>query len=104
MASVQRPVYARRDAAQVNRPVRDIRPVFLRLGLEQVGLDCEHSFVADEATLERGYEMSVHVIRGLLNEIADPAVPFTAARDLSTACVHCGYTTLCGTQWVRKKW
>ncbi|MBL0174798.1 MAG: PD-(D/E)XK nuclease family protein [Ignavibacteria bacterium] len=104
IASLQLPVYALLYAAAKNMPPRDIRPVFLRLGLERVGLDCEHSFVADEATLERGYEMSVHVIRGLLNEIADPAVPFTAARDLSTACVHCGYTTLCGTQWVRKKW
>jgi ATP-dependent helicase/nuclease subunit B len=104
IASVQLPVYALLYAGQVNRPVRDIRPVFLRLGLEHVGLDCEHSFVSDETVLETAYEMSSHVILGLLNEITDPAVPFTAARDLATACVHCGYKTLCGTQWVRKKW
>jgi hypothetical protein len=104
IASLQLPVYALLYAAQVERPLSEIRPVYLRLGLGEVGPAAEHSFVADETRLEDAYDLASQVLEGLLSEIVDPAIPFVPASDLATACVHCGFKTLCGTQWVRKGW
>ena len=104
IASVQLPVYALLYAARTQTPLSEIRPVYLRLGLEEINPAAEHSFVADETLLEAAYALSSQVLEGILNEIVDPEIPFVPATDLDTACVHCGFKTLCGTQWVRKKW
>ena len=104
IASLQLPVYALLYAAQTQRSLGEIRPVYLRLGLGEMSPAAEHSFVSDESLLEDAYALASQVLEGLLSEIVNPAIPFLPAADLTTACVHCGFKTLCGTQWVRKRW
>jgi len=44
------------------------------------------------------------IIRRLLDEITDEEHPFLPPAHLDTACLYCSFKTMCGTQWVRKKW
>lgn len=44
------------------------------------------------------------ILRGLIDEIKSPDIPFAPPIDLKDVCPDCDFRALCGTEWVERPW
>ena len=72
--------------------------MFLLIGKSVLDRSIEAPLYADEAQAARESPRLKAVIRGLLEEIVSPDVPFGPTADRKTACPLCDFSGLCGTQ------
>lgn len=102
IGSLQLPCYVMIYAGKNNIALRSINAAYLMLGRSVVSRDIEVPLFGDD-NAEEVYDKLTTVIRTLLKEITDPAVPFVPAHDMKRSCPDCDFRFICGTQWIVKK-
>jgi ATP-dependent helicase/nuclease subunit B len=103
VGSMQLPVYRILYSHTRNIDRAGLNAMFLMLGMTQMSNNIElplfneagGSSTADSALIEE-------ILFRLLQEIADPSVPFRPTPDKKKNCPICDYTGICGTQWVQR--
>lgn len=99
--SLQLPFYILLYSEKEKRPVEELEALYLLLGRSRIGKEIELPLFKDGAAADLFAPLKTVILR-LLEEIRDPALPFSPAVDLKTTCPGCNYQTLCGTQWILK--
>jgi len=95
--SLQLPFYAHIWANHFSQKPEEIKAILLLLGKNNINKKIEYwPFSEDPAERARQLEMSFEVIRNLLLEIINPAIPFTRELAREESCLYCPYTSLCG--------
>ncbi len=99
VGSLQLPLYLILYSQRHGIKINDLRAMFLLLGRSLISKDIELPlFDIDDGGAN--FDGLKTVIFGLLKEIADPDVPFTAASNRKNNCPKCDFQYICGTQWV----
>jgi ATP-dependent helicase/nuclease subunit B len=99
VGSLQLPVYARIFSDHFSETAERIEPVFLLLGKQRIDSLAEHPlFDADGSRQDEEAALNA-VLKGLLDELVDPASDFLPAEDLTAECPSCPYRSICGTRW-----
>ncbi|HTP12710.1 MAG TPA: PD-(D/E)XK nuclease family protein, partial [Bacteroidota bacterium] len=81
--------------------VQRVRPAYVFLGRTPLSRHIEAEFAEDPSERTENFRIAKEVVFLLMNEIADPSIPFSPTSDLQQHCPTCPFTTLCGTQWVQ---
>jgi hypothetical protein len=76
--------------------------MFLLLGRAVIDNKIELPLFREGDDRQPLFDALMTVMFRLIDEIADPTVPFSATRDKKRACPFCSYSALCGTQWVAR--
>jgi len=99
IGSLQLPFYLILYSERHGINIGDLKGMFLLLGRSSINKEIELPlFDADDDG--SNFDGLKTVIRGLLEEIVDPDVPFTAASNRKNSCPKCDFQYICGTQWV----
>jgi ATP-dependent helicase/nuclease subunit B len=101
IGSIQLPFYLLLHTMQGGGNIRDLEGLFLLLGRASVDRGIELPLFG-ERDPEEAFAAARKVISGLIEEIADPSVPFRPAGDRKGTCPGCDFRYLCGTQWIGK--
>jgi PD-(D/E)XK nuclease superfamily len=99
VGSLQLPVYLQMYAQMTGTATEELDAMFLLLGKSVIGSNIELPLFGDSDP-GQAFEDLKAVTIGLLNEIADPDVPFRPAADRKAVCPECSFRYICGTQWV----
>lgn len=102
IGSLQLPCYVMIYAGKNDLDPRSMNAAYLMLGKTVMGPDIEVLLFADHNAGEV-YDNLSSIVRSLLKEIIDPAVPFVPAHDPKRSCPDCDFRFICGTQWIVKK-
>ncbi len=99
IGSLQLPFYLILYSERYGTRIEDLRGLFLLLGRSVIDRNIELPLFAteEESTIFDGLRT---VLFGLIKEIVDPAVPFTATSKRKTGCPRCDFQYICGTQWI----
>jgi len=103
IGSLQLPIYVLLYAAAQKCDIAGISPAFLILGKNEIDKRIESPLFEKHKSAGEMMSRLEFVIFGLLEELADPALPFVATDNLDEECPRCPFTGLCRTQWVRGK-
>jgi hypothetical protein len=98
--TIQLPFYVLLHSAETGIAPHEIQAMFLLLGRNTLDRGIEVPLFGEGVRPLEAWPALEAVIRGLLDEIASPAVPFRPAEDPSTACRFCDFTGICGSGWV----
>ena len=99
IGSLQLPFYLILYSERHGVKIQDLRGMFLLLGRSLINSDIELALFDTEDESSQ-FEGLTTVISGLLDEIADSAVPFAPASNKKSSCPGCDFQYVCGTQWV----
>jgi ATP-dependent helicase/nuclease subunit B len=99
VGSLQLPVYLQMYAQMTGTATEELDAMFLLLGKSVISRSMELPLFGDSDPVQ-AFEDLKAVTTGLLNEIADPEVPFSPAADRKAVCPECSFRYICGTQWV----
>jgi CRISPR/Cas system-associated exonuclease Cas4 (RecB family) len=99
IGSLQLPVYLMVYTQMMGNAAKNPGAMFLLLGKSVISRDIELPLFAGSDPGESMKDLEAITV-GLLNEIADPLVPFGPAVDSKTSCPGCIFHYICGTQWV----
>lgn len=102
IGSVQLGFYALLYTEGTGEPTENVAPLFLLLGRSYLGPDVELPLFGKSDDPAECFQKVRAVILGLLEEVVDPVMPFTASRDPGRTCPTCDFQPLCGTQWVNR--
>ncbi|MAT38521.1 MAG: hypothetical protein CL946_02830, partial [Ectothiorhodospiraceae bacterium] len=100
IGSLQLPYYIYLYSHATGADPAEIDAGYLHLGSTGMSPECEVLFDREHDG-EDMYPAFERIIRTLVAEITDPAVPFSPAEDLASACEYCEFATLCGTRWLQ---
>ena len=101
IGSIQLPFYLMLYSEQTGKAIRDLNGMFLLLGRSLINREIELPLFTENDGEEK-YGLLKDLLFSLLNEIIDPAVPFTSAVERKKTCPDCSYQNICGTQWIVK--
>ncbi len=101
IGSLQLPVYAMLYRAASGTAYRELAPVYVMLGKENLGGSLESPLFEHDVDIDTVMQDLEGVLTRLVGEIRDPDVPFTATADLKKHCPQCAFRETCGTRWVR---
>ncbi len=99
IGSLQMPCYLMIYAEEKAVAPDTLNGAYLLLGRSVIGRDIELPLFED-GDRQTGCEALRQVIRSLLKEIMDPAIPFMPSTDMKRQCPDCDFRYICGTQWV----
>jgi CRISPR/Cas system-associated exonuclease Cas4 (RecB family) len=99
IGSLQLPFYLILYSERHNIKIEDLRGMFLLLGRSLINKGIELNLFATDDECSK-FDGLRKVIIGLLEEIVDVAVPFTATSNRKNSCPTCDFRYICGTQWV----
>ncbi len=102
IGSLQLPCYVMIYAGRNTITPGSMNATYLMLGRSVMSPDIEIPLFGGDNADEAYDKLSV-VIRSLLKEITDPAVPFVPAHDMKRSCPDCDFRFICGTQWIVKR-
>lgn len=102
VGSLQLPVYAFLYADAFHTDLNTIVPAYLLLGTATIDPSIESPLLPEGSDAQEIFSQLRELVRRLLQEIIDPAIPFVHARDLQKQCPRCPFTGICGTTWVRE--
>ncbi|HSB51554.1 MAG TPA: PD-(D/E)XK nuclease family protein, partial [Dissulfurispiraceae bacterium] len=102
IGSLQLPFYVLLHKESTGSGIESLNGLFLLLGRSAIDRRIELPLFRDSDRRADLFDRLASVIFGLLNEIQDPATPFSAAREKKEACPGCAFAALCGTQWVAR--
>ncbi|HYA26638.1 MAG TPA: PD-(D/E)XK nuclease family protein [Thermodesulfovibrionales bacterium] len=101
IGSLQLPFYLLLYSEHYGIGIGDLRGMFLLLGKSSIDKEIELPLF-DEDDGYANFDKLKTVLLGLLKEIVEPDVPFTAASDRKNSCPKCDFQHICGTQWVTR--
>lgn len=101
IGSLQLPFYLMLYLEHAGKTIRDVNAMFLLLGRSLINTEIELPLFTENDGEEK-YDLLKDLLFRLLNEITDPAVPFTSAPERKKTCPDCSYQYICGTQWIVK--
>jgi len=97
ISSLQLPFYTHIWANHFGLKPEEIKAILLLLGKNNLNKKIEYwPFSEDPAERSRQLAMSFEVIKNLLLEIINPALPFSHELAREESCPYCPYTSLCG--------
>lgn len=100
IGSFQLPLYLLLLRESTGQPIEGLNGMFLLLGRAVIDNKIELPLFREGDDRQPLFDALMTVMFRLIDEIADPTVPFSATRDKKRACPFCSYSALCGTQWV----
>ena len=103
IGSLQLPFYLLLYSQETGMNIGDLNGMFLFIGKTRISRDIEFPLFDDRSHARSTYILLRDIIFRVLNEIADPSIPFTPTQDKKTRCPSCNFQPLCGTQWITKK-
>ncbi len=99
IGSLQLPFYLILYAERHGIGIEELRGMFLLLGRSSINKEIELALF-DRGDERARFDGLRTIILGLLEEIVDPGVPFTATSNRKNSCPRCDFQYMCGTQWV----
>lgn len=99
VGSLQLPVYLQMYSQSTETAEEGLDAMFLLLGKAAITREIELPLFDGSDTVRALDDLKMLTV-GLLNDIADPAVPFKPAGDKKACCPGCDFRYICGTQWV----
>jgi ATP-dependent helicase/nuclease subunit B len=99
IGSFQLPLYMLLYASDRGAALEEVTPAYLFLGRQRLDLTIESGIGDGEHSAVDVYKAVEPVIRSMLEEIANPELPFRPTTDPQAQCPSCPFHTICGTQW-----
>lgn len=97
VGSLQLPLYNFLWASKHKRPPEEIFAVLLLLGKNYLSEDIEYLPFAEEREERReALQTMLSLVKAILLEIINPAIPFSSELAKEDSCRFCPYTSLCG--------
>jgi CRISPR/Cas system-associated exonuclease Cas4 (RecB family) len=103
IGSLQLPLYILLYSQKTGISISNLNGMFLFIGKTRISRDIEFSLLDNQMNAESTYSLLRDIIFRILDEIADPSIPFTPTQDKRTRCPFCNFQYVCGTQWITKR-
>jgi ATP-dependent helicase/nuclease subunit B len=101
IGSLQLPLYMMLYSLSHNVPPEKIVASYLMLGKNTCDESIEVGLFENLEESRERYPVLEKLILRLLEEIANPALPFQPTQNLQENCPGCAFRTICGTNWVK---
>ncbi len=101
ISSLQLPFYLLLYTIISGTDARRVHPAYIFLGRNLLSKDIEMEFAEDPDERVENFRIAKEVILRLMEEIADPSIPFQPTVDFQKHCPTCPFSVMCGTEWVQ---